>query len=69
MTNWEYRITSLAAAEFTSTAQATGAATGQLNAYGSQGWEAVGMTTLDNNECAVLLKRPAAHIRSSGGRV
>ena len=69
MNHWEYRITSLAAIELTSAALPAGAAVGNLNAYGGQGWEAVGVTTLDNNECAVLMKRPVAQVRSSGGRV
>ncbi len=69
MNHWEYRITSIAALELSSTALPAGAAVGHLNAHGGQGWEVVGMTTLDTNECAVLMKRPVAQVRASGGRV
>jgi len=69
MTNWEYRITSVASGDLSSTALPAAGAVGQLNAQGDQGWEAVGMTVLANSECAVLMKRPVAQVRSSGGRV
>jgi hypothetical protein len=69
MNNWEYRITSLPALELSPSALPAGAAVERLNAHGGQGWEVVGMTTVANNECVVLMKRPVAQVRSSGGRV
>ena len=69
MNNWEYRVSSIAAAELSTATPGAAAAVAHLNAHGGQGWEAVGLTTLAGGECAILMKRPVANVRSSGGRV
>jgi len=66
MTKWEYLVVSLpklnTAGEATSTAR--------LDEEGRLGWEAVGLTTLDDGGCAVLMKRPKVSLgHTSGGRV
>ncbi|HAY67776.1 hypothetical protein N8Z08_01440 [bacterium] len=68
-TNWEYRVTSIAASELSTATPGATAAVAHLNAHGMQGWEAVGLTTLAGGECAILMKRELAKARASGGRV
>ena len=69
MTNWEYLIVSLAAFDAPKADQGASAAVNLLNEQGSHGWEAVGLTTMENSQCAVLMKRPLAQTRASGGRM
>lgn len=69
MNNWEYRVISIAAAQLSAATEGAAAAVAHLNAHGGQGWEAVGLSTLDNGECAILMKRAMAQTRASGGRV
>ena len=69
MNNWEYRVIPIAAAELSTSSEGAAAAVAHLNAHGGQGWEAVGLSTLANGECAILMKRPLAQQRASGGRV
>lgn len=54
---WEYRI--LALPPFRAAAAAPGGSdsVSMLNREGAQGWEALGMTALDDGAVAVLMKR------------
>jgi len=61
---WEYTIVALPPFEPPTSSRATSAPVRMLNDEGLNGWEAVGMTVLENLSVAVLLKRP---ITSSGG--
>ena len=54
---WEYTIIALPRLEAPTSSRATSAAVRALNEEGANGWEAVGMTVLENNSIAVLLKR------------
>lgn len=38
-----------------------------LNEEGTQGWEAVGLTTLSDGHCAVLMKRPETSAAQTSG--
>jgi hypothetical protein len=60
VTTWEYLIVSLP--RFKPPTHSPGASTAvrTLNEEGERGWEAVGMTTLEDGSLAVLFKRPAA---------
>jgi hypothetical protein len=58
MTRWEYLIVALPRFEAPTAAPASSAAVAALNREGDSGWEAVGMTSLDDASIAVLLKRP-----------
>lgn len=62
MTLWEYSIVALPPFEApTTTRDVVGSpAVALLNAEGTYGWEAVGMTALKDGSVAVLLKRPVA---------
>ena len=61
MTTWEYSIVSLHFDAPTETRSAQGSpAVALLNREGRLGWEAVGISALQNGAVAVLLKRPAA---------
>ena len=57
MDTWEYLIVSLPKFEPAKAAQGNSAAVKMLNREGDKGWEAVGMTALDDGSFAVLLKR------------
>jgi len=54
---WEYLIVALPDFGIAATSQGESASVSLLNKEGSQGWEAVGMTSLDGGHVAVLLKR------------
>ena len=56
---WEYLIVSLPSFGPARTTQGQSASVSMLNHEGQKGWEAVGMTALDDGTVAVLLKRPA----------
>jgi hypothetical protein len=58
MTTWEYLIVALPRFEPPTSGRESSAAVQVLNAEGSQGWEAIGMTVLDDGTVAVLLKKP-----------
>jgi len=58
MTNWEYLLVSLPAFGAPKVAQGASTAVDMLNQEGRDGWEAVGLTTLGNGGCAILMKRP-----------
>jgi hypothetical protein len=57
MTKWEYVIVALPRFE-PSPYQGQSAAVTALNEEGQAGWEAIGMTVVDDGTVAVLLKRP-----------
>ncbi len=59
MTNWEYQIVAIASQDSVTL----------LNEYGKIGWEAVGITNSASGDGSVLLKRPLAQARASGGRM
>ncbi|HTN78284.1 MAG TPA: hypothetical protein VMK16_01325 [Acidimicrobiales bacterium] len=58
-TKWEYLIVALPAFKTATSIQGQSDSVVVLNAEGSEGWEAVGMTVLGNGQVAVLLKRSA----------
>ena len=60
MTHWEYLIVALPRFETPTASGQSSPAVRALNDEGWRGWEAVGMTLLDDGSIAVLLKRPAA---------
>ena len=60
MSNWEYLILALPAFKAAMSMQGQSDSVSVLNAEGSQGWEAVGMTALGDGHVAVLLKRSTA---------
>ncbi len=60
MTRWEYLIVALPRFEDPTASGQSSPAVRALNDEGRRGWEAVGMTLLDDGSMAVLLKRPAA---------
>ena len=55
---WEYLIVALPRFEAPTAMPAASAAIAALNREGQDGWEAVGMTALEDGTIAVLLKRP-----------
>jgi hypothetical protein len=55
---WEYVILSLPTFGMAKETQGDSPAVALLNREGGLGWEAVGMTVLDDGSVAVLLKRP-----------
>ena len=59
MSTWEYLILALPAFKAAAAMQGQSDSVAVLNAEGSEGWEAVGMTALGTGEVAVLLKRVA----------
>ena len=59
MTRWEYLIVALPDFGAATTSQGESASVAMLNQEGTEGWEAVGMTSLSSGHVAVLLKRPA----------
>ena len=54
---WEYTIIALPPFEPPTSSRATSAAVRMLNDEGANGWEAFGMTVLDDRSIAVLMKR------------
>jgi hypothetical protein len=60
MTTWEYLIVKLPSFEAPTHTPGASAAVLALNNEGDQGWEAIGLTPLDDQSIAVLLKRPRA---------
>ena len=58
MMRWEYLIVSLPAFTAAKASQGHSASVDMLNGEGAAGWEAVGMSELDDGTVAVLLKRP-----------
>ncbi len=60
VSTWEYLIVALPAFKEATPIQGQSDSVAVLNAEGSEGWEAVGMTALGNGHVAVLLKRGAA---------
>ena len=59
MSTWEYLILALPAFKEATPIQGQSDSVAVLNAEGSEGWEAVGMTALGTGDVAVLLKRVA----------
>jgi len=59
MTLWEYLIVALPKFEAASVTQGQSESVTVLNREGGNGWEAVGMTSLDDGQVAVLMKRRA----------
>jgi len=59
MNSWEYLILALPDFGAAATSQGESASVNLLNREGTDGWEAVGMTSLEGGHVAVLLKRPA----------
>ena len=58
MVTWEYLIMALPAFHRPTRALGESESVNVLNREGMLGWEAVGMTALDDGTVAVLLKRP-----------
>jgi len=58
VTQWEYLIVALPRFEAPTTSPTPSVAVQALNDEGARGWEAVGMTVLDDLNVAVLFKRP-----------
>ena len=58
MVVWEYLIVALPVFEEPTHAPGVSASVAVLNAEGTQGWEAVGMTALADGTVAVLMKKP-----------
>jgi hypothetical protein len=59
MTSWEYLIVALPEFKRPSNTPGVSGSVTMLNKEGAEGWEAVGMTALEDGTVAVLLKRPA----------
>lgn len=59
MTSWEYLIVALPAFKPAATTQGQSEAVTVLNREGNHGWEAVGMTSLEDGQVAVMMKRRA----------
>ena len=57
MTTWEYLIIALPRFETATHVRGSSPAVRALDEVGAEGWEAVGMTVLDDGSVAVLLKR------------
>jgi hypothetical protein len=55
---WEYLIVALPEFKSAATLQGQSPSVAMLNGEGKDGWEAVGMTTLESGQMAVLMKRP-----------
>ena len=60
MNAWEYLISALPRFEAPTQSARSSPAVQALNELGNNGWEAVGMTVLNDETVAVLLKRPAS---------
>jgi hypothetical protein len=59
MTGWEYLIVALPEFRPPSNTPGVSSSVTMLNREGVDGWEAVGMTALEDGTVAVLMKRPA----------
>ena len=57
MTAWEYLIVALPPFKTATTAEGQSDSVTTLNREGGEGWEAVGMTLLQDGHVAVLMKR------------
>jgi hypothetical protein len=57
VTTWEYLIVALPEFQAATASQGQSASVRMLNVEGGEGWEAVGMTALDDGHVAVLMKR------------
>jgi hypothetical protein len=57
MPSWEYLIVALPEFKPAVTFQGQSASVQMLNSEGKNGWEAVGMTALEDGQVAVLMKR------------
>jgi hypothetical protein len=60
MTGWEYQIVALPRFEAPTDSPQTSEPVRMLNDEGARGWEAVGMTLLEDGGIAVLCKRPSS---------
>lgn len=60
MIRWEYLIVSLPPFTAAHASQGHSASVDLLNGEGAAGWEAIGMSTLDDGTGAVLFKRPVS---------
>ena len=58
MIGWEYLIVALPAFDAPTSAPGVSGSVAALNGEGTQGWEAVGMTSLADGTVAVLMKKP-----------
>lgn len=58
MVLWEYLIVALPTFDAPERRQGASASVAALNREGDRGWEAVGMTVLDDGTVGVLMKRP-----------
>ena len=67
MTHWEYLVVALPRFEAPTASRQSSPAVRSLNEEGAHGWEAVGMTLLDDGNIAVLLKRPVASANPDKG--
>lgn len=67
MTHWEYLIVALPGFQAPTASGQSSPAVRALNDEGARGWEAVGMTPLDDGSIAVLLKRPTAPGKPDAG--
>jgi hypothetical protein len=65
MTAWEYLIVALPPFKTATAVQGQSDSVTMLNREGEDGWEAVGMTALDDGHVAVLMKRRADTERTS----
>jgi hypothetical protein len=59
VTAWEYLIVALPQFKTATVAQGQSDSVTMLNREGDDGWEAVGMTALEDGNVAVLMKRRA----------
>jgi hypothetical protein len=59
MTVWEYLIVALPDFGAATASPGESPSVAMLNREGALGWEAIGMTSLDDGHVAVLLKRPS----------
>lgn len=70
MTNWEYIFVTLPTTEAPAPGSTGSSPSPTLDAYGNQGWEAVGTVDVSPGSCTVLMKRTKVHVgRASGGRM
>ena len=60
MSAWEYLIVALPTFKTATTERGESESVVMLNHEGRAGWEAVGMTSLEGGDMAVLMKRPAS---------
>ena len=63
MNRWEYLVVALPPFRDAHVEQGASPAVDILNSEGQQGWEAIGVTALDDGRTAVLMKRRVRHRR------